>query len=101
GEFGNYGRPGHIPHSFNVPTNELVDPATMEFLPAEEIRSRLHAVGAYEADHVITYCGGGIAASTTAMFLVLFGHPHVSLYDASLSEWAIDRNLPMVTDSTD
>jgi thiosulfate/3-mercaptopyruvate sulfurtransferase len=50
---------------------------------------------------VITYCGGGIAASTTAMFLVLFGHPHVSLYDASLSEWAIDQNLPMVTDSTD
>ena len=101
GEFGNYGRPGHIPNSFNVPTNELVDAATMEFLPSEEIRSRLDAVGAYEADHVITYCGGGIAASTTAMFLVLFGHPHVSLYDASLSEWAIDQNLPMVTDSTD
>ena len=101
GAFGHYGRPGRIPRSVNVPTNELVDPATMEFLPSEEIRSRLHAVGANEADHVITYCGGGIAASTTAMFLVLFGHPHVSLYDASLSEWAIDRNLPMVTDSTD
>jgi thiosulfate/3-mercaptopyruvate sulfurtransferase len=101
GAFGHYGRPGRIPRSVNVPTNELVDPATMEFLPSEEIRSRLHAVGTNEADHVITYCGGGIAASTTAMFLVLFGHPHVSLYDASLSEWAIDRNLPMVTDATD
>ena len=100
GAFGHYGRPGRIPRSVNVPTNELVDPATMEFLPSEEIRSRLHAVGTNEADHVITYCGGGIAASTTAMFLVLFGHPHVSLYDASLSEWAIDRNLPMVTDAT-
>ena len=101
GAFGHYGRPGRIPRSVNVPTNELVDPATMEFLPSEEIRSRLHAVGANEADHVITYCGGGIAASTTAMFLVLFGHSHVSLYDASLSEWAIDRNLPMATDATD
>ena len=101
GAFGHYGRPGRIPRSVNVPTNELVDPATMEFLPSEEIRSRLHAVGTNEADHVITYCGGGIAASTTAMFLVLFGHPHVSLYDASLSEWAIDRNLPMATDATD
>mgnify|MGYP000111956625 FL=1 len=101
GAFGHYGRPGRIPRSVNVPTNELVDPATMEFLPSEQIRSRLHAVGTNEADHVITYCGGGIAASTTAMFLVLFGHPHVSLYDASLSEWAIDRNLPMVTDATD
>ena len=101
GAFGHYGRPGRIPRSVNVPTNALVDPATMEFLPSEEIRSRLHAVGTNEADHVITYCGGGIAASTTAMFLVLFGHPHVSLYDASLSEWAIDRNLPMATDATD
>jgi thiosulfate/3-mercaptopyruvate sulfurtransferase len=101
GASGHYGRPGRIPRSVNVPTNELVDPATMEFLPSEEIRSRLHAVGTNEADHVITYCGGGIAASTTAMFLVLFGHSHVSLYDASLSEWAIDRNLPMVTDATD
>ena len=101
GAFGHYGRPGRIPRSVNVPTNELVDPATMEFLPSEQIRSRLHAIGTNEADHVITYCGGGIAASTTAMFLVLFGHPHVSLYDASLSEWAIDRNLPMVTDATD
>ena len=100
GEFGHYGRPGRIPRSVNVPPNELVNPTTMEFLPSEEIRSRLHGVGTNEADHVITYCGGGIAASTTAMFLVLFGHPHVSLYDASLSEWAIDPSLPMVTDAT-
>ncbi|HIG14716.1 MAG TPA: sulfurtransferase, partial [Gammaproteobacteria bacterium] len=45
GAFGHYGRPGRIPRSVNVPTNELVNPATMEFLPSEEIRSRLHAVG--------------------------------------------------------
>ena len=98
GEFGHYGRPGRIPGSVNLPTVELVDPTTMEFLAAEEIRARLDALGASDASRVITYCGGGIAASATAMLLVLLGHQNVGLYDASLSEWAIDATLPMQTD---
>jgi thiosulfate/3-mercaptopyruvate sulfurtransferase len=46
---------------------------------------------------VITYCGGGIAASADALALVMLGHRDVKLYDASLSEWAIDPSLPMET----
>jgi thiosulfate/3-mercaptopyruvate sulfurtransferase len=38
------------------------------------------------------------AASADAFALVLLGHPDVKLYDASLSEWAIDPILPMETD---
>ena len=52
--------------------------------------------GAFDKS-VITYCGGGIAASATAHALVMLGHPDVKLYDASMSEWAIDPNLPMET----
>jgi len=29
--------------------------------------------------------------------LVMLGHEHVKLYDASLSEWASDPSLPMET----
>ena len=36
-------------------------------------------------------------ASADAFALVMLGHPDVKLYDASLSEWAIDPNLPMET----
>jgi thiosulfate/3-mercaptopyruvate sulfurtransferase len=27
----------------------------------------------------------------------MLGHPDVRLYDASMSEWAVDPNLPMET----
>jgi thiosulfate/3-mercaptopyruvate sulfurtransferase len=89
-----YGRPGHIKGSVNVPAAHLLDPQTNQFLPPEELRKRFEAVGALDK-HVITYCGGGIAASADALALVMLGHPEVRLYDASLSEWATDPSLPM------
>jgi thiosulfate/3-mercaptopyruvate sulfurtransferase len=95
GEFGNYGRPGHISGSVNVPTVELVDSKTTEFLPSQQILSMFNAIGADKENRVLTYCGGGIAASATAMLLVMLGFDNVSIYDASLSEWAPDKTLPM------
>lgn len=95
GEGGNsYGRPGRIAGSVNVPAAHLLDPATNTFLPAEELRRRLGAVGALDRP-VIAYCGGGIAASADALILTMLGHRNVKVYDASLSEWAKDASLPM------
>ena len=93
-----YGRPGHIKGSVNLPAAHLLDPNTNEFRSADELRERFATVGA-SAKGVITYCGGGIAASADAFALVLLGHPDVKLYDASLSEWATDPTLPMETDA--
>jgi thiosulfate/3-mercaptopyruvate sulfurtransferase len=91
-----YGRPGHIAGSVNVPAASLVDPETNTFLPPDELRRRLGAVGALDRP-VIAYCGGGIAASADAMILTMLGHQDVKIYDASLSEWAKDPSLPMET----
>jgi len=91
-----YGRPGRIKGSVNLPAAHLIDPATSAFLPAAELRRRFEGVGAFGKD-VITYCGGGIAASADAFALVMLGHPDVKLYDASMSEWATDPTLPMET----
>jgi thiosulfate/3-mercaptopyruvate sulfurtransferase len=91
-----YGRPGRIAGSVNVPALHLLDPETNTFLPADELRRRLGAVGALDRP-VITYCGGGIAASADAMILTMLGHTDVRVYDASLSEWAKDASLPMET----
>jgi thiosulfate/3-mercaptopyruvate sulfurtransferase len=52
---------------------------------------------ALASDQVITYCGGGIAASSDALILTMLGHQDVRIYDASLSEWARDESLPMET----
>jgi thiosulfate/3-mercaptopyruvate sulfurtransferase len=91
-----YGRPGRIAGSVNLPAAQLIDPATGAFLPAAELRRRFAGIGAFDKE-VITYCGGGIAASADAFALVLLGHAKVRLYDASMSEWAIDPSLPMET----
>jgi thiosulfate/3-mercaptopyruvate sulfurtransferase len=91
-----YGRPGRIAGSVNVPAAHLVDPETNTFLPPDELRRRLGAVGALDRP-VIAYCGGGIAASADAMILTMLGHQDVKVYDASLSEWAKDASLPMET----
>ena len=91
-----YGRPGRIAGSVNLPAAHLLDPATNAFLPADELRRHFDRVGAFDK-RVITYCGGGIAASADALALVMLGHPDVRLYDASLGEWAIDPALPMET----
>jgi thiosulfate/3-mercaptopyruvate sulfurtransferase len=92
-----YGRVGRIAKSVNVPAATLIDPATGAFRPASEIRASFNAVGAFDKKSVITYCGGGIAASTDALALVMLGHPDVRLYDASMSEWSNDPSLPMET----
>jgi thiosulfate/3-mercaptopyruvate sulfurtransferase len=96
-QFGNYGRPGHITGSINVPTAELIDEQTTAFLPARHISAVFSRADVSEADRILTYCGGGIAASTTAMLLTMLGYQNVGLYDASLSEWAPDATLPMET----
>ena len=92
-----YGRPGRIAGSANVPARSLVDPTTHAYLAPDVLRERFAAAGALGAGQVITYCGGGIAASSDAFVLTLLGHERVAVYDASLSEWATDPTLPMET----
>jgi thiosulfate/3-mercaptopyruvate sulfurtransferase len=93
-----YGRAGRIAGSTNVPARDLVDPRTHAYLPADVLRARFAAAGALDAGRVITYCGGGIAASSDAFVLTLLGRDDVAVYDASLSEWAADPALPMDRD---
>ena len=92
-----YGRPGRIAKSVNVPAASLIDPQSGAFVPASALRAKFAAAGAFDKKQVITYCGGGVAASADALALVMLGHPDVRLYDASMSEWANDPSLPMET----
>lgn len=88
-----YGRLGHIKGSINIPAVNVVDAQSNVFKPAAELHALL--APALAAPRVITYCGGGIAATSIAMLLMMFGHDNVQLYDASMSEWAPDESLPM------
>ena len=90
-----YGRAGHIANSTNVSARGMLDPDTGAFLPADVLAGRFNNAGAARNSRVITYCGGGIAASSDALILSLLGYDNVAVYDGSLSEWARDPSLPM------
>lgn len=95
GELNRYGRPGHLPGSFNVPYASLINPETNEFRKHEELRPMFGHSGALDADEVIVYCGGGISATMVCMALRLCGQEKVSVYDGSLNEWVLDETLPL------
>ena len=93
-----YGRPGRIPNSLNIPFYKLLDPETGKFLRAEELLEIFQKNKISFENEIINYCGGGIAASLEAFVLYQLGYKNLKIYDNSLSEWAIDENLPMEKD---
>jgi thiosulfate/3-mercaptopyruvate sulfurtransferase len=92
-----YGRAGHIPTSRNVSFLGVLNPETNAFLPLDQLRAQFEAAGALDGRRVLTYCGGGIAASADAFLLTLLGARDVALYDGSMTEWAADPSLPLTT----
>ena len=98
GENPRYGRPGRIPNSLNIPFHKLLDPETGKFLGAEELLEIFQKNKVSYENQIINYCGGGIAASLEAFVLYQLGYKNLKIYDNSLSEWAIDENLPMEKD---
>jgi thiosulfate/3-mercaptopyruvate sulfurtransferase len=93
GESAMYARPGHIPNAINVPCFELLD-ESRRLVATESVADR-H--GGDPDQRMITYCGGGIAASLNAFALSRAGFADVAVYTASLQEWAADPSLPLVT----
>jgi len=89
-----YGRRGHIKGSVNLAAIATVDENNV-YKSAEELRHMFATP--LSKPSVITYCGGGIAATADTLVLTMLGHNNVRLYDASLSEWARDPALPMQT----
>jgi thiosulfate/3-mercaptopyruvate sulfurtransferase len=89
-----YGRRGHITSSVNIAAVQHVR-ADNTFKSPSELRELFAA--ALAKPRVITYCGGGIAATSVALVLAMLGYDEVKVYDASLTEWAADPSLPMQT----
>ena len=93
-----FGRAGRIPGSISVPAAELVDAASGGFRARRRLRQSFEAAGAGSYERLITYCGGGIAASTSFFALRLLGFDNVALYDGSLLAWSADPDLPLIVD---
>jgi len=94
GEMAMYDRPGHIPSASNIPATSLIDESG-HYRPQEELAAM------FDGDRnarTITYCGGGIAASSNAFIMTRLGFTDVAVYTASLQEWAADPANPMVVE---
>ena len=92
-----YGRPGHIPGSVNVSAATLYDPATKAFVPLAEAETKFAAQGITKEKRLVAYCGGGISATIDLFLLHRLGYDNLTLYDASMGEWARDESLPIET----
>ena len=92
GEMAMYDRPGHIPGASNIPAFALVDESG-RYRPHDELAAMFDGERNARA---ITYCGGGIAASSNAFIMTRLGFTDVAVYTASLQEWAADPSNPLV-----
>ena len=93
-----YGRSGRVPGSVNVPAATLVDPATKGFTTLADAAAKFAAQGVSKDKRTICYCGGGISATIDLFLLHQLGHDDITLYDASMGEWAKAGSLPIETD---
>ena len=95
GSEADYGRPGHLPGASNVYALHLLDRETQCYLPLDQLKVLFDETTS-EDKPIVTYCGGGIAATSDAFVLkALLGHDDVAVYDGSLSEWLLDPNRPL------
>ncbi len=90
-------RGGHMPGAFNLPYNELLDPATGTMLPADKLAARIAASGIDPSKKVTASCGSGVTACVIALGLYLTGAPEAAVYDGSWTEWGGRADTPIVT----
>jgi len=91
GEFSMYSRSGHIKSAINAPTDSLFLESG-KFKPLDQLNKLFHL---NTNSRVISYCGGGVAASSIAFTLHRLGYKDVAVYMGSLQEWVTNDKNPM------
>ena len=84
-----YAKEGHITGSLSQPFENMMDGNFIKDNDALSKAFEEHEPG----KRIITYCGGGIAATLNACCALLAGREDVAVYDGSMSEW-LGNQLP-------
>ncbi len=91
----NYGRPGHIKNSINIPSSLMINECSYIYKSTKELKKIFNEYKLFNMEKVILYCGGGIAATNLAFAITMIGFKNITVYDASLNEWAKNKKLPL------
>jgi len=81
---------GHITDSSLLPCDHLMQ-GMSAFVSNDVLVSNLQEEAQHE--RIITYCGGGIAATVNGMAHLMVGNKNVAVYDGSMDEW-VGEGLP-------
>jgi thiosulfate/3-mercaptopyruvate sulfurtransferase len=87
-------RGGTIPSALPVYWEDLLDPTTKRFKPADELRAIYEAHGIRPADSVIAYCWVGHRSAVDLFALHLIGYDRLRNYLGSWEEWSKRKDLP-------
>jgi len=86
-------RSGHMPGSFNVPFERVVENGRL--VSRERIEQAFTAAGVDLDKPIITSCGSGVTAAILTLALESVGRSPKGLYDGSWCEWGSRPDLPV------
>ena len=93
----NIKRGGFIPSSMPVYWEDLLDPQTKTFKPADELKKIYEDRGIVPSQEVIAYCQVGMRASVDLFALHLLGYDKLRNYYGAWEEWGNRDDLPLAT----
>ena len=91
-----WGKSGHVPGSFNLPFNVLLN-ADGTFKEAAEIRAAFEDAGVDLEKPIVTTCGSGVTACVLAMGAYIAANKQVAVFDGSWAQWATTEDSPVAT----
>lgn len=89
-------RSGHIPGSYNVPFNILLN-EDRTYKSKDELKAAFVDAGVDLDKPIITSCGSGVTACVLLFALDQIGHTQNALYDGSWTEWGCRTDTPIET----
>jgi len=89
-------RAGHIPGSFNVPYNQLLN-EDHTFKTPNQITTIFNEAGVNPQQPIVASCGSGVTACILALGLAQLGANNTAVFDGSWTQWGSTESLPVAT----
>ncbi|CAI2172395.1 18063_t:CDS:2 [Funneliformis geosporum] len=88
---------GHMPYSYSVPFNSIIDPNTKTTLLQDDELKRLFETRNIDLNKpIVLSCGSGVTATMLYLALEKIGAKKLAVYDGSWTEYASKKGSPIV-----